>query len=66
MKHYSIIKRMKAMNWKDKNVLVTWGVRFIGSHLAKKLLDWGCDAYIADNFYRGEENIGHFLVKSFK
>ena len=66
MKHYRIIKRMKAMNWKDKKVLVTWRAEFIGSHIEKKLLDLGCDVYIADNFYRGEENIGHFPVKSFK
>lgn len=54
------------MNWKDKKVLVTGGAEFIGSHLEKKLLDFGCNAYIADNFYRGKENMGHFLVKSFK
>lgn len=39
MKHYRIIKRMKAMNWKDKKVLITGEGEFIGSHLEKKLLD---------------------------
>ncbi|MEA1925208.1 MAG: NAD-dependent epimerase/dehydratase family protein [Candidatus Altiarchaeota archaeon] len=50
------------MNWKGKEVLVTGGAGFIGSHLVKKLLDMGCNVYVADNFSRGrEENIKSFL-----
>ena len=52
------------MIWKDKRVLVTGGAGFIGSHLVKKLLDMGCDVYVADNFCRGKkENIEPFLEK---
>jgi nucleoside-diphosphate-sugar epimerase len=52
------------MIWKDKRVLVTGGAGFIGSHLVKKLLDMGCDVYVADNFCRGKkENIEQFLDK---
>jgi len=50
--------------WKDKNVLVTGGAGFIGSHLSKKLLELGTNVYVADNFSRGKiENIEPFLDK---
>jgi len=50
--------------WKDKAVLVTGGAGFIGSHLSRKLLEFGSSVYIADNFSRGKmENIEPFLDK---
>jgi hypothetical protein len=53
------------MNWKDKNALVTgeWDLL----HLAKELLDLGGMMRILQIiFIAGKENVGHFLVKSFK
>ena len=50
------------MLWKGKKVLVTGGAGFIGSHLAKTLVEMGCEVYIADNFSRGRrENIEPIL-----
>lgn len=47
-----------------KKVLVTGGAGFIGSHLAKTLIDRGCKVYIADNFSRGrKENIATIMDK---
>ena len=43
------------MNLKGKNVLVTGGAGFIGSHLVKKLLDYECKVHVADNFSRGKK-----------
>jgi len=34
--------------WKDKNVLITGGLGFIGSNLAIKLVDYGANVTIAD------------------
>jgi len=45
-------------------VLVTEGSGFIGSHLAKSLLELGCDVRVADDLSRGAiENIEPFLSK---
>lgn len=47
--------------WEGRTVLVTGGAGFIGSNLAKRLLDLGADVRIADDFSRGsEENIRAF------
>lgn len=52
------------MLWESKKVLVTGGAGFIGSHLAKRLLEMGCVVYIADNFSRGRKgNIELILDK---
>lgn len=51
-----------------KTILITGGAGFIGSHLAKKLLDAGNKIICLDNFYTGsKENIAGFLKnKNFK
>jgi len=50
------------VNWDEKKILVTGGAGFIGSHLAKRLLDMGCKVTVADDLSRGRiENIKHFL-----
>ena len=38
---------------KGSRVLVTGGAGFIGSHLARRLLDMGSEVYVADNLSRG-------------
>jgi len=47
-----------------RKVLVTGGAGFIGSHLAERLLELGCDVHVADNLSRGTiKNIEPFLGK---
>lgn len=50
------------MYLEGKKVLVTGGAGFIGSHLARTLIEKGCEVYIADNFSRGrKENIATIM-----
>ncbi len=45
-----------------KQVLVTGGAGFLGSHLCDRLLGAGCDVVCVDNFYTGTKaNIAHHL-----
>ena len=46
------------MNWKGKQVLVTGGASFIGSHLTDALVDLGAQVRVVDNLSSGKlENI---------
>ena len=40
--------------WDDKNVLITGGAGFIGSHLAKALLKKNANITVLDNFSTGK------------
>jgi len=44
------------MKWTNKKVLVTGGAGFIGSHLAKRLLDEEADVIALDNFSEGKRH----------
>lgn len=45
-----------------KQVLVTGGAGFLGSHLCERLLNEGCDVLCVDNFFTGsKDNILHLL-----
>jgi len=47
-----------------RKVLVTGGAGFIGSHLAERLLELGCNVSVADNLSRGTvQNIVPFLSR---
>ncbi|MEN6553266.1 MAG: NAD-dependent epimerase/dehydratase family protein [Methanobacterium sp.] len=57
------------MKWHDKQVLVTGGASFIGSHLVDTLLSKGADVKVADNLSSGKiSNLNYLLKKinSFK
>jgi nucleoside-diphosphate-sugar epimerase len=46
------------MNWRNKQVLVTGGAGFIGSHLVEELVGKGASVTVADNLWRGKiENL---------
>ncbi len=47
---------MGVLDFKGKNVLVTGGAGFIGSHLVEKLADLGANVTIFDNLMREEES----------
>lgn len=47
-----------------KNILITGGAGFIGSHLAEELVKEGNNVTVLDNFFRGkQENISHMADK---
>lgn len=47
-------------DWKEKNVLITGGAGFVGSHLAEALLERGANITILDNFaITLDNNIAH-------
>jgi len=46
----------------ERRVLISGGSGFLGSHLAEKLLDAGCQVLCVDNFFTGtRRNIEHLL-----
>jgi len=48
----------KVQKWVDKNVVVTGGASFIGSHLVDKLVDIGANVTVVDNLSSGRlENL---------
>lgn len=49
-------------NYGTKQVLVTGGAGFIGSHLCERLLESGCGVICVDNFFTGtRNNIAHLM-----
>src|SRR4051794_34775484 len=42
-----------AIEWRDKNVLITGGAAFIGSNLADQLIAKGAKVRVVDNFSSG-------------
>ncbi len=52
------------MKWSSKNVLVTGGASFIGSHLVDKLVTLGANVRVADNLSSGKlENLHQSIEK---
>lgn len=50
--------------WRNKNVLVTGGAGFIGSHVVEKLVSIGAKITILDNFQNSQkENLTHVIKK---
>lgn len=43
----------KTASLHNKNILVTGGAGFIGSHTSRQLVDAGCNVVVVDNFYSG-------------
>ncbi len=43
----------------NKKILITGGAGFVGSNLAKKLLDCGNKVYVIDNFFTGKKSNCH-------
>src|SRR5579862_6587709 len=53
---------MEAAIWNRKNVLVTGGASFIGSHLVDALVDRGARVRVVDDLTSGRlSNIEHYL-----
>lgn len=52
------------MKWHNKNVLVTGGASFIGSHLVDRLVEFGANIRVADNLSSGKlENLSQYIDK---
>lgn len=51
------------MNWKDRNVLITGGAGFIGSHLSDALVELGANVIVADITKNELKNIEHLEDK---
>jgi nucleoside-diphosphate-sugar epimerase len=50
------------MNWSDRNVLVTGGASFIGSHLVDALIERGCKVRVVDDLSSGRgDNISDHI-----
>lgn len=47
-----------------KNILITGGAGFIGSHLCKRLLDEGCRVICVDNLFTGRRDNIKSLIKN--
>tara|TARA_B100000035_G_scaffold305943_1_gene307384 strand:+ start:5493 stop:6407 length:915 start_codon:yes stop_codon:yes gene_type:complete len=43
----------------NKKILITGGAGFVGSHLAKKLYDYGNTIYVLDNYFTGRRSNQH-------
>ena len=43
----------------NKNILITGGAGFVGSHLAKRLFDHGNKVYVLDNYFTGKNSNHH-------
>ncbi len=55
---------MKRTDWRGRQVLVTGGAGFIGSHLVERLVEMGAVVRVLDNFTTGKrENIAHLLAR---
>ena len=51
------------MNWQDRNILITGGASFIGSHLTDTLVECGAKVRIVDDLTSGRlENIQKHLA----
>ena len=51
-----IFDKIEKLQLKDRNIVVTGGAGFIGSHLAQELTRIGANVIIFDNVMRGEES----------
>jgi UDP-glucose 4-epimerase len=63
------MKSLNVSNLTGKNILVTGGAGFIGSHLCERLLDFDCEVTVVDcfdDFYPGKEKNAERLSKNSK
>ena len=56
----------KQLNSVKKNILVTGGAGFLGSHLCERLIRENCYVICIDNFFTGQKkNILHLINNPF-